>query len=165
MKEPKKIPIHGTEFLIQTHPFMEGLPIAFELNKSIRAYVLNSQKATMAAMDSLDEDTRKKLEDPSLSETERQKLWTEAIMPKLDRASLISSAVDFLSSLEPERMTSLALKLFKYVHVGAEKLDNEATLRRVMTGNYKCVVPLMAAVIEQNDFLDLSGEELLNLGA
>lgn len=165
MKEPKKVTINGTEFLIQTHPFLEGLPIAFELNKSLRAYVLNSQKATMAAMDSLDAETKKKLEDPSLSESERQKLWTDAIMPKLDRASLITAAVDFLSSLDPERMTALALKLFKYVHVGAEQLSNDAALFRIMSGNYKAVVPLMAAVIEQNDFLDLSGEELLNLGA
>lgn len=164
MKNAKEYPIHGKNYLIQAHPFEEGGLIAFELNRDIRAHVLRSQKVTMGALDSLSDDDKTKIEAAS-TDAERAKVWGELVAPKIDKGELVAAAADFLSSLEPSRMMSLFKRLVAHVEVDGLKLGTPAGYELHMAGNYKVVVPLMSAVIEHNDFLDLDASELLQIQA
>lgn len=164
MRDARDVEIGGIKFTIQCHPFVEGLPIAYELNRSLRAHVLNSQKHTVQAIELLPDEIRLKLQDELIPADERQRLWLQHLMPKLNRGDLISAAADFLANLDPDRMAALTVKLFKYTFVGTERLSDESVMFRILSGRYDVVIPLMVEVIRHNDFLGLAGEELLNLG-
>lgn len=157
MKNVKTVNINGEEFLIQCHPYSEGLEIALRLNRDLRSHVIESQKATMKAIDELTPEQNKQLENAK-TDDERTKLWIEIVAPKISKEQLAQSAVNFLRSVDPKEMTSLMGSLFKYVtHAAKKPLDEVLT--------YKSTIPLMAAVIEQNDFLDLDASELLQIQA
>lgn len=162
MKNAKDYPIHGKNYTIQVHPFDEGGLIAFELNRDIRAHVLRSQKVTVQAMDSLSAADSQRLESAA-DDTERAKIFAELVAPRLKKSELVQGAVDFLSSLEPARMMSLFKRLVAYTSVDGGSLGEPAHYALHMAGNYKIVVPLMAAVISHNDFFDLDASELLQI--
>ena len=149
-------------FQIQCPPFTEGLEIAFELNHALRAHVLSSQKATMAMIDQLPAEQKAALEGAE-TPADREKIWLEQIAPKMDKSSLLQAAADFLHQLKPREMVAMAFSLFKYTTINGKSMADESVLMTEMSGNYKIVVPLMAAIIEQNDFLDLDASELLQV--
>jgi hypothetical protein len=164
MKNVKDVPLFGKTYSIQVHPFDEGGLIAFELNRDLRAHVLRSQNVTMKALDGLSADEAKRLEEAG-TDAERSRVFAELVAPKIKKSELVQGAADFLAAMDPERMLALFKRLVKYTAVDGAELGNPAHYALHMTGNYKVVVPLMAAVIEHNDFLDLDASELLQIQA
>ena len=157
MKNVKTVVINNEEFVIQCHPYSEGLEIALRLNRDLRSHVIESQKATMKAIDELTPEQNKQLENAK-TDDERTKLWVEIVAPKISKEQLAQSAVNFLRSVDPREMTSLMESIFKYTkHMGNKPLADVLS--------YKSTIPLMSAVIEQNDFLDLDASELLQIQA
>jgi hypothetical protein len=157
VKLVKEFEVNGQKFLIQCHPFAEGAVIAFQLNRDLRSHVIESQKATMRALDDLTPEQTKRLEDAKDND-ERTKIWIEIVAPKISKEDLAQSAVNFLRSINPKEMVSLFSEMAKYT-----KSADGKPLGEVLT--YKTMIPLMAAIIEQNDFLDLDASELLQIQA
>ena len=145
-----------------SHPFQEGGLIAWELNRDIRAHVLRAQKPSVDATDKLSEEENKRLNE-ARDDAERSRIWAELVIPKLKKSDMVQGAVDFLGSLEPERMMSLFDRLVRYTNVDGSSLANPTHRDTVM--DYRSMVPLMAAIIQHNDFLDLDASALLQIQA
>ncbi|MBT9548606.1 MAG: hypothetical protein IV090_24645 [Candidatus Sericytochromatia bacterium] len=166
MKNVVTIDILGTKYTIQCHPYEEGAELAWELQRLIGPHVLEYQKPAVQAMSELTSEQRKRME--SAKGDELEKAYQELIVPHIDKQQhkLIEAAQSYLSSLHPKDLTRLSVELFRYVQLpDGGNLSDSATRNMYFQGNYKPVVPLMAAVIQVNDFLDLDASELLQVQA
>jgi len=126
MKLVKEFEVNGLKFLIQCHPFAEGAVIAFQLNRDLRSHVIESQKATMRALDDLTPEQTKRLEDAKDND-ERTKIWIEIVAPKISKEDLAQSAVNFLKSINPKEMVSLFSDMAKYTKSADGKPLGELT--------------------------------------
>jgi hypothetical protein len=151
MKPVTEAKINGRTYHIQSHPYGESMPIALELARSIQSHVMMASKQpTVDAMKKLKPEEKKRIEDCATDE-ERQKLFIELVVPKMDQMAMMGAAVNFLQTMEPEKMASLINRCFAYVG-GYDPLIGVPL---------KDVVPLFKAVVEHNDFLDLDASDLL----
>jgi len=168
MKPAKEVTIHGHQYAIQVHPYDEGAEIAYELNHSIRAHALEAQKQTANILESLTEAQKKELnalQGDKSKAAELQTFWEDFVASKIDRASMIQVAADFLHSMKPKEMADLTNRLFAHTNAIAHGPLSSADNRRDhFSGNYKTIIPLMIEVIRHNDFLDLDPSDLLQIG-
>jgi len=104
----------------------------------------------MKAMNDLNADEKARIE-AAKDDEERNKLWQEIVMPKIDQSQILDSAVSFLQGMDSGKMAALTNDLFKYV----------SGYNAAIGVPYKDVIPLIKAVVEQNDFLDLDASDLL----
>ena len=151
MKQVTEAKINGRTYHIQSHPYHEAMPIALDLARSIKSHVmLASKQPTIDAMNKLNAEEKKRIEDCSTDE-ERQNLFIEIVVPKMDQTAMMGAAVNFLQTMEPDKMAGLINRCFAYV----------AEYDPLLGVPLKDVVPLFKAVVEHNDFLDLDASELL----
>lgn len=151
MKPVTEAKINGRTYHIQSHPYGEAMPIALELDSSIKSHVmLASKQPTSDAIKKLTPDEKKRIDECQTDE-ERKKLFVELVVPKMDQMAMMNATVEFLQTMEPQKMANLINRCFAYVG-GYDPLIGVPL---------KDVVPLFKAVVEHNDFLDLDASDLL----
>lgn len=167
-KAAKEVTIHGHKYAIQVHPYEEGAEIAYELSHSIRAHALEAQKQTANLLDGLTDEQKKEMQELQADKSKLAELgafWEKNVASKVDRASMIQTAADFLHKMKPKDMADLTTRLFAYTSSLEHGPLSDAVNRNLhFSGNYKTIIPLMVEVIKHNDFLDLDPSDLLQIG-
>lgn len=150
MSEANKTTINGTEYLIGLHLGREGMKTALKVQNVLQAEIIGIQSKIASRLTKEDRDSIKDNEENA-----------EAIISEKYQEDMLQGVESMLKNLDPDKLFSMLLDLFKHVHVDGKALNSDAMIDHHFQNRYADVFPLAKAVIEANGFLELSIQELL----
>jgi len=150
MSEPKKVTINDTEYTIGLHLGREGIKTALKVQNVLQSEMLGVQSKIA---EKLTADDKK-----AISEDDKN---AESIITEKYQDVMLSGVESMLKNLDPDKLFSMLLDLFKHVYVNDKALNSDAMIDNHFQNRYGNIFPLAKEVIQANGFLELSIQELL----